>query len=138
MLAPQKHVHSHECNGSCGDAHLPSKPAEIYYTDYSNQKEGVSLRRDHAPGTVDTIRYAQDVQGEFGAGESSRISPAHQLLINAVTAIPFTGATHDAPAGILLGSQNSKKRCNQNVFRCRLCNGMDVDAECISGECRYN
>ncbi|MGP1462009.1 hypothetical protein [Tannerella sp.] len=108
VLAPQKHVHSHECNGSCGDAHLPSKPAEIYYTDYSNQKEGVSLRRDHAPGTVDTIRYAQDVQGEFGAGESSRISPAHQLLINAVTAIPFTGATHDAPAGILLGSQNSK------------------------------
>ena len=59
VLAPQKHVHSHECNGSCGDAHWPSKPAEIYYTDYSNQKEGISLRRDHAPGMVDTIRYAQ-------------------------------------------------------------------------------
>ena len=109
VLAPQKHVHSHECNGSCGDdMHWKAKPAEIYYTDYSKQKEGVGLRRDHAPGTVDTIRYAQDVQGEFGAGESVRISPAHQLVINAVTAIPFTGATHDAPAGILLGSENSK------------------------------
>jgi len=74
------------------------------YLQNANQ-QGITPRRGHSPGVIDTIRGPLDINNEFGAGESVTIGNNLQIIDPSTNQLV---STNGGLTSIHLGSQNSK------------------------------